>query len=295
MRRPTLPLAAAAALVLATGSLGSLDTATAITAGSPDDGAHPMVGLMSAQTADGEPLFRCTGTLVSPTVLVTAGHCTSDGGADVGNVELWFGAHYETDSRFLTDVADATERGDPSCEDDDTGERYAGFPCTGEVSGSAHTHPAFDPAQFWLRDLGVVVLDEPVVSAGYAELPPVGAFDGWRPQRKQTFTAVGYGLQADYPAAAGKDRSAKTRMVAEPRLITVNSPSVGDHGMRLSNNARTGGTCSGDSGGPNFVGDGLVIAGVTSYGMSMQTCGGNGGIYRLDRAEDRAWLAGFLS
>lgn len=55
--------------------------------------------------------------------------------------------------------------------------------------------------------------------------------------------------------------------------------------------ANTGGTCFGDSGGPNFVGVSSVVGGVTSFGMN-PTCGGTGGVYRVDRADDLNWLYG---
>jgi secreted trypsin-like serine protease len=57
----------------------------------------------------------------------------------------------------------------------------------------------------------------------------------------------------------------------------------------LSNNAYTGGTCFGDSGGPNFIGDTNVIAGVTSFGLN-GNCAGTGGVYRVDQADDLNWL-----
>ena len=61
----------------------------------------------------------------------------------------------------------------------------------------------------------------------------------------------------------------------------------------LSNNAHTGGTCFGDSGGPNFLGTTNVVAGVTSFGKN-PTCAGTGGVYRVDRADDLDWLATFF-
>jgi secreted trypsin-like serine protease len=62
----------------------------------------------------------------------------------------------------------------------------------------------------------------------------------------------------------------------------------------LSNNASTGGTCFGDSGGPNYLGTtGNVIAGVTSFGLN-GTCGGTGGVFRLDRADVLAFVNSFL-
>ena len=56
--------------------------------------------------------------------------------------------------------------------------------------------------------------------------------------------------------------------------------------MLLSNNYHMGRTCFGDSGGPNFIGDSNVIAGVTSFGLN-GNCAGTGGV---DRADDLNWL-----
>jgi secreted trypsin-like serine protease len=58
-----------------------------------------------------------------------------------------------------------------------------------------------------------------------------------------------------------------------------------------SGSAASGGTCFGDSGGPNFLGSSNVLAGVTSYGLN-STCGGTG-VYRVDKADDLTWLATF--
>ena len=85
----------------------------------------------------------------------------------------------------------------------------------------------------------------------------------------------------------------KVRMVANPKLNQINTPGfTGDFSLLLSNNAHTGGTCFGDSGGPNFIGSSNVIGGVTSYGGG--NCVGRGGVYRIDRADDLDWLATFL-
>jgi hypothetical protein len=280
---------AAAATTLAAAA-AAVAPAHAITNGNLDDGGHPMVGLMVAQDGDGEPLWRCSGTLVSGTVFVTAGHCTSDEqGGSVENVEVWFGQ-----GPISPSTAFREGQGDLLCQDDD-GNRYDGYPCSGDVSGAAHTHPQYDSNQFWRYDLGVVVLEEGwelPTGYDYATLPEQGAYDGWKSNRKQSFTAVGYGLQKDHgQGASWKDAAVNQRMVSTPQLISVNSPYVGDYSMKLSNNARTGGTCGGDSGGPNFLSGSLEIAGVTSFGMNAQTCGGIGGAYRLDGADDVAFLS----
>jgi len=245
--------------------------ASAITDGLPDGDAHPYVGLMVAQDSDGNPLWRCSGTLISPTLFLTAGHCTE---APAAHAEIWFDADVQS------------------------GVPGNGYPNTGDVGGTTFTHPQYDPNAFYLHDLGVVVLDTPVVMSAYGSLPTLNQLDALKSGKvKQDtfFTAVGYGLQKAFPdAASWKDQALKVRMVSYPRLIQINTGYTGDGSMILSNNANTGGTCFGDSGGPNFVGDSNVVAGVTSFGKN-GTCAGQGGVYRIDRADDLDWLATFES
>ncbi len=242
-------------------------TAGAVTDGELDGDGHPYVGLMVAQGEDGTPLWRCSGTLISPTVFLTAGHCTE---APAAHVEIWFDADVQS--------------GIPG----------NGYPNDGDVGGTPYTHPQYDPNAFFLFDLGVVVLDDPMQMDEYGELPELDQLDALQPRRSTTFTSVGYGLQKSFPdAAAWKTVAQRVRMVAHPHLLQINRGLVGDFSLLLSNNANTGGTCFGDSGGPNFIGDSNVIAGVTSFGLN-GTCGGTGGVYRVDRADDLAWLATFL-
>ena len=243
--------------------------ASAITDGSLDGDAHPYVGLMVAQDANRNPLWRCSGTLISPTLFLTAGHCTE---APAAHVEIWFDADVES--------------GIPA----------NGYPFTGEASGKPYTHPQYDPNAFYLHDLGVVVLEQPVSMSTYGALPALNQLDelkSGKVKKDTFFTAVGYGLQKAFPdAASWKDVALRVRMVSHPRLIQINTGYTGDGSMILSNNANTGGTCFGDSGGPNFLGDSNVVAGVTSFGKN-STCAGTGGVYRVDRADDLEWLATF--
>jgi secreted trypsin-like serine protease len=242
----------------------------AITDGELDGNGHPYVGLMVAQTAGGAPLWRCSGTLVSPTVYVTAGHCTEFPAA---HVEIWFAADVES--------------GIPG----------NGYPFNGDVGGTPFTHPNYNPNQFYIRDLGVVVLDAPMVMPTYGALPGLNSLDTLATQRgKQntTFTAVGYGLQQSFPDPASfLEHNQRVRMVAHPQLVQINGGIVGDFSLLLSNNTNTGGTCFGDSGGPNFYpASSNVIAGVTSFGLN-GNCAGTGGVFRLDRSWSLDWLYTF--
>ena len=71
MKRTIFSLILALALIV-----GTFGVAFAVTDGELDGDGHPFVGLMIAQDADGNPLWRCSGTLLSPTLYLTAGHCT---------------------------------------------------------------------------------------------------------------------------------------------------------------------------------------------------------------------------
>jgi hypothetical protein len=260
-------------------------TATAITDGELDSGRHPFVGLMIALDVDGNPLWRCSGTLVSEGVFLTAGHCSE---APAVRGEIWF--------------ADGPVPVDPAYPAGGTNHcaGISGYPCKGDAGGTVHLHPLWNPNAFVLHDLSIVVLDSPKTMDRYGALPALDQLDALKTRRGQqdrTFTAVGYGLQKSFPdAAAWKESAIRVRMLATPFLIQINGGIVGDYSLLLSNNANTGGTCFGDSGGPNFIGSGRtetnVIAGVTSFGMN-GTCGGTGGVYRIDKADDLDWLATF--
>ncbi len=127
------------------------------------------------------------------------------------------------------------------------------------------------------------------------QLDQLDALKTMRGKKDVTFTAVGYGMQKSFPdAASWKDVALRARMIAHPKLNQINTGFVGDFALLLSNNAKTGGTCFGDSGGPNFIGTSNVLAGVTSFGMN-STCGGTGGVYRVDKADDLDWIATFLN
>lgn len=251
----TLPLALAAT------------PAVAITDGTPDGQGHRYVGLMVAQDSSGNPLWRCSGTLLSPELFLTAGHCTE---APAAHVEIWFDADVES--------------GIPS----------NGYPFTGQAGGTPYTHPDYDPNAFYLFDVGVVVLDAPMVMADYGELPTLNAVSQYAKKRgaRAKMTAVGYGLQMSFPdAASWKENNERVRYVAYPKINQINGGIVGTESLLLSNNARTGGTCFGDSGGPNFIGTTDVVGAVTSFGVN-GNCAGTGGVYRVDRPDDLDWIHG---
>lgn len=247
----------------------SVAPAGAITDGQLDGNAHPAVVLLLMEIG-GQPAFRCSATLLSPTVVLTAGHCTND-----------FPGPPYSDMRVFTESDVQSGIGITN------NYPFAGPNSVEAVSWAAH--PLYETAPFFVHDVGVVILQAPGVvlsQSQYGVLPAANQLDSFSRQRglqNTTFTSVGYGLQASFPdAASWKDQAARVRMVAHPKLNQINTGFTGDFSLLLSNNHATGGTCFGDSGGPNFLGDSKVVAGVTSFGIN-GNCAGTGGVFRMDR------------
>jgi secreted trypsin-like serine protease len=238
----------------------------AITHGELDGNGHPQVVLVLMEV-DGVPAFRCSGTLLSPTIVVTAGHCTDRG--EFSGIRIFAESNVDADPTY------------PG----------PGGPNTYEASDFT-SHPQYDPVLFFLHDVGMIKLATPVAGVStFGAVPGVNSLDGLSPRRSTTFTSVGYGVQRINPAQLQSER---VRMVAHPKLDQINTGFTGDFSLLLSNNAATGGTCFGDSGGPNFLGSSDVIAGVTSFGLN-GTCGGTGGVFRLDRQNVLDFINNFIA
>jgi hypothetical protein len=253
MRRATLGFVAlAAALVFA--AAGS-----AITYGVPDGSAHKEVGALLAQQAYSDGTWvECTGTLISPTVFLTAEHCDEG----VSRVEVTFASSFV---RGQSATYWGTWHGDP-----------------------AYNNTSSDP-----HDLSVVVLDKPIRGITPARLPAAESLSNL--SGDQQFTPVGYGAQLVTSGAGGKTfhyedvryRTTGTLNTVTKTWLKVSmNPSHGD-----------GGTCYGDSGGPNFLGAGStetnIIAGTTITGDT--PCRSTNVDYRLDTPSARAFLGQFVT
>jgi trypsin len=232
-------------------------SAGAIVNGTFDSGAHPYVG-----TAVAGDVF-CSGSLVTPTLFITAGHCSAAFAGSGETTFVTFDAHARPTSTYVT--------------------------------GTPYTHPDFFdvppqgmgvPASVG-HDVGVVVLDDPVELARYAALPSRGELTA---HRSAAVSLVGYGADG---WITGGGRPFPTfsfdRMIASSRLIDLDPEFAR---FSTSPGQGNGGIGPGDSGSPALRRGTDVVTAIGSHGPSPRASG-NSYWYRLDTADARSFLERF--
>jgi hypothetical protein len=253
----------------------------AITGEFQKDFEHPFVGLAVFYDENGEFSHRCSGSLLTPTVFLTAGHCVEG----VESARIYFqqdaGAHYDPQTELdpVTGYPEycATGTLGVTCATSDElysyGEPFASFPDT--------------------HDVALVILDQPLYLSEYGQLAAPGTLDELATRRGHqdlTFTASGYGLTYTNPHVT---ISFRERLMAQATLVNLGSALTDGFNLQTTNNPGIGGgTCFGDSGGPVFYGgfSSNLIVGVTSFGLSANVCAGVDFAYRTDQEAVIAWI-----
>lgn len=261
--------------------------AGAITNGQPDGDNHPYVGLAvfdAIINGQSQPSHRCSASLLSPTVVLTAAHCT----AGTTAARVWFDE----------DVSTNTE-----------------YPFSGATSydGDAETNPGFcNPCgsglhQFALGDVGVIVLSEPVpagVVDEYADLPAAGLVDTLKNKAGVDFVGYGVQFQRQIPGNALPQppppppffrwAGPRVRLFAPSELVSGNF-TESDQLMKFALNpgGGSGGTCFGDSGGPDLLGGTDTVLAVNSF-VTNVNCSGVGYSSRVDTPAVLSWVNSFL-
>ncbi len=242
----------------------------AITNGVPDAGRHPYVGLLIFEDSPGHPAWRCSGSLLSPTLVLTAGHCTDGAVA----ARVWFDENVQNNQEYPFGGATS----------------YEGIP---------HINPDFclgcgqGLPGFARRDVGVVVLTEPVpasVVGRYAQLPSAGLVDTL--PNKTPIDFVGYGVQGQTHGGGQPAWTIRLRIrLYAPSELVSGSFVHSDEFIRAALNpgGGSGGTCFGDSGGPDLLRNTDTVLSVNSY-VTNSNCSGVGYSQRVDIAAVLGWI-----
>jgi hypothetical protein len=262
--------------------------AAAITGTYVKDFNHPFVGMLVFYDSNGVFIWRCSGSLITPTVVLTAGHCTDTAEGAV-SARVWFqqsaGVNYDpaTEEDPITGYPD-------TCAGDTLGTLCA---TSDEIYNYGFNNFAGFPN---IHDVGLVILDQAIAMPEYGLLPTAGLLNDLataRGKNDTVFTVSGYGLSFSTNVKNPLPNiSFRERLMAQSTLVNLRSHMTDGFNLQTQGNGDgRGGTCSGDSGGPVFLGgpESNVIVAVTSFGLNSM-CRGTDFSYRLDRAEVLDWI-----
>lgn len=252
-------------LILAAGVLLFAPSASAITYGFIDSSnTFSNTGAFIVQSPSGQNFIICSGTLITPDVFLTASHCT------VFYEQVLAPLGYTAYVSFDKSIPEGSLT---SSQTKLLAVKYV------------VTNPGYNQAQSDSGDIGALVLERAVKGIAPATLPTCGLLDELAVKgqfKDAVFTAVGYGVQERVHSSGPPffiSSNPVNRMFA---FSTFNSLNGGY--IRLSQNPSTGngGTCFGDSGGPNFltVNGQQILAAVTVTGDAV--CRSTNVDYRTD-------------
>jgi hypothetical protein len=253
--------------------------AQAITGNVVQDYQHGYVGLIVFSDANGQLVQRCSGSLLTDRVFLTAGHCVTidDQGTLATSARIYF-------------EQDAGVGYDPALGYDPT----TGYPVTGGVTAHEIYSYGFSGTRPQSQDVGLVILDSPVTDTypkvvTYGSLAAAGTLDTYGTGINAEVDLSGYGVtdpNKNHPV------SFRERLMATTFILGGHNPLLkSEYNVQLAANpgGGRGGTCFGDSGGPVLLHDTDVIVAVNSFVLNSQCAGQDYG-YRTDQQAVIDWI-----
>jgi len=155
-------------------------------------------------------------------------------------------------------------------------------------TGTFYADPAYPGTSADSHDIAVVVFDKPIKGITPATLPEADSLSSL--PGDQQFVSVEYGAYEVTNDPGGHQYLYDdVRQYATGTLNAINKT-----WLRISMNPSTGngGTCYGDSGGPNFLGNTGTIVAITITGDAV--CRSTNVVYRLDTESARDFLDDYV-
>jgi secreted trypsin-like serine protease len=268
-----LLLAAVAASVAVT-----VSPAGAVTGNFQPDNVHNYVGLVAFYDAKGNFLWRCTGSLLNPTTMLTAGHCT-DVASGAASAIAWVSQEGGAQFNPVTGAEDPLTGYPNECLSS------AAYPCSTSHTLVEYGFNGLHKFGTDNADVGLVILDNPINLPHYASLAAAGSVDTLPTGAPVTIT--GYGVSDEKPAVV----SFRQRLMASAFVINTHNKAASGFNIQLSGNPGNGrgGSCFGDSGGPILSDSTDIVLGVNSFVKNGQ-CAGQSFAYRTDQQAVLSWV-----
>lgn len=224
--------------------LAAVVPVSTVTNGQPDGTMHPYVGI-AIQAIPDMPGFVlvCSGSALSSTKFLTAAHCFDP-------TQPAF-VSYKNGPPFGATLVAGTFHPDPAW-----------------CPGCGHGLPGFDS-----HDVAVITLSTPVNPGAFAALPEPGLVDTLPMMTRVDL--VGYGVQGFVRGHGPKQQVFTAIRFFAPSLLIQSDNRQSPEFLKLTANPAQGkgGSCFGDSGGPDVLSGTNIVLGVNSY-VTNSNCAG---------------------